>query len=67
MNTEELYKRKMELSSAISSAVSELYNDFVNETGISPDYIGISLVDVTETGDERRQRAIGHTDIDIRI
>jgi len=67
MDTKDLYKRKQELSSAISSAVSELYNDFVNDTGISPTNININLVDNTYLSDTRRVLLVGNTDIDIRI
>jgi len=67
MDIKELSKRKLQLSTDISSAVSKFYNEFVNETGISPDYININLVDNTAIGDTRRSLIVGNTDIDIRI
>jgi len=67
MNTEELYKRKLKLSTDITGAVSKLYDDFVQETGECPEYIGINLIDVTKVDSDRRIRAICNTDVDIRI
>jgi len=67
MNTKELYKRKLKLSSDITIAVAKLYREFAHETGECPEYIGINLVDTTAIGDTKPSKAVSNTDVDIRI
>lgn len=66
MDVKELKYRKQELELSIASKLSTLISDFRNETGISPSYISINMVQVYDCG-QTPEHIIAGVSVDLDI
>jgi hypothetical protein len=63
----EFKAKKTELEANISSSVSELVEQFKEDTGYSPDMIKIRLIDVSTIGSEKPVFIVGKTSVYVEI
>jgi len=66
MNIKELTEAKKQLEANLYQSVSELYNKFKEDTGVSPDYIIVDVNHITRIG-YKPEGAVGNVRVEITL
>jgi len=67
MEIKEFINKKKQMEADIAIAVGALVEKFKVETGYCPDYISIDMVDITTTGQERKEYIVGNVTSDMEL
>ncbi len=67
MDIEELRKRRSRLESRLADLIQDELIDFRRDTGFSPEYIGVNLIEVRTLGDKEPEYVVSKVDVSLKV